>query len=309
MATQRLAARHRRGSRRRARGTTLFELGAALGIASAIIAGVLTLAGAIRAGVEPIAVGKRVGPWIEVMHRNVVHWYRSSYCHAGATPPPYPISVTDADAEAACEADAAACVAAFVPPPLARLQPAGEREDGVFRWRLATPNAPDGVLPPPRLQITWTPPSHLRRDTPILARELRALCDDDRDADTVEPCSASSRIVWDGPLDPRQGAALILHSRLVEWLARNAVDCDADGDGEMDPFCDGQTIDSRLDADVALDLTGDGCDDAHAPAADSGCTDAQIASNLADRDGDGRLDFDANGDLAVDREDFRALGC
>ena len=299
-------------ARRRSRGATLLELGLALGIAAAILAGVLTLAGSIRAGVEPIAVGKRVGPWVEVMQRNVVGWYRNRYCHAGATAlpyPPHPISLTDADAEAACAADPAACVAAFMPPPLARLQPGARGEDGVFGWRLATPPAPAGALPPPRLQVTWRPPSHLRRDAPLLARELAAICDDDGNFETAEPCNAASRLVWDGPLETREGAALARRTRLVEWLARNAVDCDADADGALDPFCDGQAIDGRLDADASIDLTGDGCDDAHAPASDSACDRTPLASNLLDRNADGRLDFDTNGDLTVDQVDFHALGC
>ena len=287
------------------------ELGIALGLAAAVLAGALTLAGSIRAGVEPIAVGKRVGPWVDALGRSVAHWYREHACQAG-NPVGYPVALSQADAQAACAADAATCVAAFVPPRLARLQPAGPGEDGVFTWRMATPPASPGVLPPPRVRIAWRPPSHLRRDAELLARELDVFCDDDGDAATVEACDgapADERLVWDRPLEVHAATRDARFRRLEEWLARNAVDCDGDNDGRLDPFCDGPAADGRIDVMHVVDVDGDGCDDAHLPAAGSRCEDDSRRRNLLDRNADGRLDFDANGDLAVDQVDFHAFGC
>lgn len=287
------------------------ELGVALGLAAAVLAGALTLAGSVRAGVEPVAVGKRVGPWVDALERSVAHWYRERYCHAGDIAA-YPIALSQADAQTACAADARACVAAFVPPRLARLQPARAAEDGTFTWRVATPPVPAGALPPPRVQIAWQPPSHLRRDAELLARELGAFCDDDGDAATVEACNgapATERLMWDRPLETYSATRDVRFRRLEEWLARNAVDCDFDGDGALDPFCDGPVADGRIDAAHDVDVDGDGCDDAHLPAAGSRCDGVLQRQSLLDRNNDGRLDFDANGDLAVDQVDFHAFGC
>lgn len=293
------------------RGATLAELGIALGLAAAVLAGALTLAGSIRTGIEPVAVGKRVGPWVDALGRSVAHWYRERYCHAGVVAD-YPIAVSQADAEAACAAEASACVAAFVPPRLARLQPGRAAEDGVFTWRVASPPASSGALPPPRVQIGWQPPSHLRRDAELLARELGTFCDDDGDAATVEACDgtpAAERLVWDRPLEAHSATRDVRFRRLEEWLARNAVDCDFDDDGALDPFCDGPVADGRIDAGHVVDVDGDGCDDARPPAVGSRCDDVLRRRGLLDRNADGRLDLDANGDLAVDQVDFHAFGC
>lgn len=293
------------------RGATLAELGIALGLAAAVLAGALTLAGSIRGGIEPVAEGKRVGPWVEALGRSVAHWYRERHCQAGVAVD-YPIAISQADAAAACAADASACVAAFVPPRLARLQPARAAEDGVFTWRVATPPAAADALPPPRVRIGWQPPSHLRRDAELLARELGTFCDDDGDPGTVDACDgtpAAERLVWDRPLEQHTATRDVRRRRLEEWLARNAVDCDFDGDGALDPFCDGPLADGRLDAGHVVDVDGDGCDDAHLPVAGSACDDVLRRRGLLDRNADGRLDFDANGDLAVDQVDFHAFGC
>lgn len=284
----------------------------ALGLAAAVLAGAVTLATSIREGVTPVAIAKRVGPWVDVLQGSVAQWYRHRHCRAGATPLAWPIALDDTVAAAACATDATACLASFVPPRLARLQPGRPAEDGTFAWRLATPTAPAGVLPPPRVQIAWTPPSHLRRDTERLALELDTFCDDDGDAATVEPCDGSpagERLLWDRPLEAQLGTVDRREQRLFEWLANNAVDCDADGNAAMDSFCDGPVLDGRIDADLVVEVDGDNCDDAHARPAGSSCEDPVLQANLLDRNADGQLDLDVNGDLAVDQADFHALGC
>lgn len=293
-------------------GVTLVELGAALALAAAVLAGVLTLAASIREGVAPIAVAKRVDPWVDVLQRSVTRWYRDRHCQAGATPLAWPIALDDAVAATACASDPTDCLPAFVPPQLARLQPGLPAEDGAFAWRLATPAAPAGVLPPPRVQISWTPPSHLRRDAERIARELDVFCDDDGDVASAEPCDgtpAGERLVWDHPLEAQLGTVDTRQRRLFEWLASNAVDCDADDNTAMDRFCDGPLPDGRIDADLVVEVDGDNCDDAHARPAGSRCADPVRQPNLLDRNADGQLDFDVNGDLAVDQADFHALGC
>lgn len=286
-------------------GTTLVELGLALALAAAVFAGALTLATSIREAVAPIAVAKQVDPWVDVLRRSVTRWYRQRHCQAGATPLAWPISVDDTVAANACDADANACLAAFLPP--------GRRAaDGTFEWRLATPAAAPSALPPPRLQVAWTPPSHLRRDAQRLAQELDVFCDDDGDVTTAEACDgapAAERLVWDRPLEARIDTVATRSKRLFEWLASNAVNCDADSNATMDPFCDGPLVDGRIDAGFAVELDGDNCDDAHAPAAGSGCADPARQLSLLDGNADGELDLDVNGDLAVDQTDFHALGC
>ena len=79
--------------------------------------------------------------------------------------------------------------------------------------------------------------------------------------------------------------------RVQAWLARNAIECRAEGVHlRLHAACDSDG-NGQFGPDV--DQDGDGVDD----------------SWRLDADGDGILDFDLTSDLVVDVSDFRVLGC
>lgn len=248
------------------------------------------------------------------------------------------------------------CVARHLPPGLRRLlpqlatAPAPEpAPDGWFDWEVVSrplpppppaPRPPDWRWSKPHLRLLWTPPPHVRERTielgAVLAEELGAYCDDDGDADTREECDGmppakagglGERFVWAAPLGAfvRYSDDAARRRRLTEWLALNAVDCDADRNGEMDAFCDGPKRDDLIDmaADHVIDANSDGCDDARPRAADDK-NHPRLADRLRDNDWpchpislldgndgspDGKLDFDVTEDFVVDADDYRAIGC
>ena len=196
----------------------------------------------------------------------------------------------------------------------------------------------------PQVRVFWYPPEHLRRRVreiaEPLAREVGAFCDDDGNADTAEPCDGvpaasagkiGERFVWVAPLGAWDGSNMhaTRQRRLRDWLAAHAVDCDGDrhhplisrsATNVMDRFCDGPVDDERIDPGHVIDANGDGCDNARPRAPDDLAHPRLADSNpyndwrcespvLLDADEDGRLDFDATGDFAVDAADFHVLGC
>ncbi len=291
------------------RGGTLLELGLALVAASVILGGAFQVWRSLSGGVDLLADVRRLETRVEALRYAVVDWYRGQYCTATDAVHALPIYVDESTAELVCSVDPDNCMALHLAPALRSLVDNSQSVDGILGWRVASPPTSEGASPPPpRLYVAWTPPAGLGHRTEAIAQQLDAFCDDDGDFDVAETCDGQpvgEQVVMMSSLRANEALDNRL-LRLTEWLARYAVDCDADRDGVLDLFCDGPDGDGLIgDAGYVLDVDGDGCDDAHPRPPTPACQ----ASVPIDRDRDGRLDLDATLDLAVSAADYHALGC
>ena len=305
--------------RRTARGATLLEAAFFLGVAAVVIVGALGLGDGMRLALAPIGEAARLAPRLEAMRYAVPDWYRARHCGTQRlTVDGFPVDIDQDDAAAACAADPIDCVAKHVPPHLADYATEVATEDGEFGWAVRGFAPPEGPVPEgfrwprPLLRLFWTPAERFGERTYPIARELEAFCDDDSDAATRETCDgepAGERLVWEQTLRSQGARGLAGEIRLREWLAANAVNCDGDDNGVLDPYCDGIIVDGDIEYGPHLDLDGDGCSDVRpAPATDPVCHNRRGRAFI-DLDADGDLDLDATGDFIVDAADYHALGC
>ena len=325
------------------RGISLVEAGLVMVVAGAIVSGALALGQSWYQQVQPYQEAARVETRADALRLAITSWYGAYYCTAGPetvtardfpiprvfpTPPVFPIQ--GMTVAAACGAAAGHCVERYLAPHLAHLldgpavpeSPSGSE----FDWELVAAPAPPDAHPPPLLRLYWYPTERHRGKAYLLARQMDAYCDSDGDAATAEPCRGlpeGGRLVWSEPFGGGAGWRASRQGRLREWLAGNAIECCSardddtgeclnpdrrpfpDGLPDMDAFCDRDrngVLGSNRPDDV-FDVDGD-CEDFGNPDADK-CYD----ESFLDRNGDGLLDLDITGDLAVNAIDFHALGC
>lgn len=292
------------------RGATLLELGIAFAVGGAILSGAFYIGRSLTSSVNLFVDVQRVETRVEALRYAVVNWYRARYCTAGVVHR-LPIYVDETISESVCAIDPDDCLAEYLAPALRSAIDNSRLDEGTLRWRVVSTRGATGAFPPPRLYIAWTPPAGLEGQIDAVARHLDAFCDDDDDFESAEACDgqpADEQIVLPLPLQLGNTSDNRL-SRLTEWLARNAVDCDADRNGVLDSFCDGTDGNGMIGgAGYILDIDGDGCDDAH-PRLPGVLPDGCQTSVPIDRNEDGRLDLDVTLDLVVNATDFHALGC
>lgn len=275
------------------RGSTLIESALVLAIAAAVLTGAITLGSAWISSVRDLSQGATIAVQRDALAHAARGWYTSRFCRlhrdAGESGRP-PVEVQ-------LELDD---LRGYLPD--GRL--VRETQHAASRWRVAI--ARQG-LSSPQIHLHWE--LHAG-DAPVaLARRTGAFCDIDGDRATLEACPdyahGAERLLWTSLVVlPSQQVSRT--RRLRDWQQFNAIDCDADGadsdadgkadgDGQLDAYCDGDGdgLFGPFDAD------GDGVDDA----------------GLFDADADGVLDLDVAGgpdglgDLAVDVRDWHALGC
>lgn len=277
---------HPRVGPARAAGMTLLEIAFALGFAAVAAAIALTFGLNLVRGIEVNQQSARTESEVTRMKSAVVSWYRGSYCRPER--PTYPSPPVEAPEFPLEGADVDLQEHRLIG---VELPPLGT-EEGTYDWEIDLDA--DNVA---RFRVFWHYPSRFDDRIAVMARRFDGYCDDDDDAATEEPCDAEpaeERVVL--PLSPAAGPVNdpTRRRRMEAWANVFGVECDANDDGLLDEFCDcGQPPCSRDGRIGPLDVNGDGVDD-------TGAYDGNL---------DGRLDFDVNGDLAVDYQDWDALGC
>ena len=291
-----MAAIVMRARRRREAGTTLLEIAMVLAIIAVVGAFALTFGVNTVRGIEVEYQSTRTELHVVQLRSAVVNWYRGAYCRLSRPhrefPDLPPVQVPEFPIDSTVEELDGTVVDLNGYVLDGTRLPALGTEENAYDWRIALNDENQA-----QLQIFWHYPEGLGDRIAAAARKLGGHCDDDNDAETVEPCDAKpaeERVVLpvllsDGTLrDP------LRRHRVESWLDAFGIECDADDNGNLDPFCDCGR--SRCTGDGLfgpfVDVNGGGND-----------------WKFFDRDLDGHLDFDLNGDFAVDAGDWRALGC
>jgi hypothetical protein len=274
-----LAAIVMRARRRREAGTTLLEIAMVLAIIAVVGAFALTFGVNTVRGIEVEYQSTRTELHVVQLRSAVVNWYRGAYCRLSRPEtelfpllrsvqvPEFPIDSTVEELDGTV-VDLNGYVLDGT-----RL-PALGTEENAYDWRIALNDENQA-----QLQIFWHYPEGLGDRIAAAARKLGGHCDDDNDADTVEPCDgepAEERIVLPVLLSDGTFRDPLRRHRVESWLDAFGIECDADDDGRFDLFCD-----SRIPG----------------------------SPGSSGRPCDGRLDFDLTEDCAVDAGDWRALGC
>ncbi len=267
-------------------GATVVEIALVLAVGAAVISGAALLGQNWRQNLGTVGEASGVPVHVDALRNAVENWYRWEYCHTdperpdATLAPRFPIDSGSAD------------LSPYLPP-VPRLPDPGE-DKGEYDWEIVRSAQTYGGTPPPQLRVFWNPPDRFDERISVVARDLDAACDSDGDADTFETCGSGlprERLVWAKLLAVRAEERAHDDLRVQAWLARNAIECRAEGGRlRLRAACDSDG-NGQLGPDV--DQDGDGVDD----------------SWRLDADGDGVLDFDLTADLVVDVSDFRVLGC
>lgn len=275
----------RRYAESRQTGATVVEFALAMTVGVAVILAAVFLGQGWRQNLATVGEASAVTVHVDALRNAVENWYRWEYCHVdlerpGATlAPDFPIDSGSAD------------LAPYLLP--APRLPNPLEGKGEYDWEIVRSAQTYSGTPPPQLRVFWDPPERFDERLSLIARDLEAACDSDGNADTFEPCGShqQERLFWEKLLAVRAEERAYDDLRVQAWLARNAIECRAEGVHlRMDTSCDGDG-NGRLGPDV--DQDGDGVDDTW----------------RLDADGDGDLDFDLTADLVVDVSDFRVMGC
>ena len=285
-------------------GVALWEVGLVVAVAAAILVGAALVGRSWQATADLVDDAVRLETDVGNLKHAVRAWYGATYCRAEVGdrgrlgfPPQFPLRVADATPRGY---------------PLPGQEALGGGGGAALGWEIAWSPAsvPGGSSCPKRLaakhrngaplrlHVFWSPTEN-DQPTSIIARRLEVSCDDDDNLQTAETCDdhpADERVVWSSNLMERIDRDYGRNRRYDDWIREYGINCDADGvdcdndgrpegDGVMDQLCD-------TDLDGQFGPTGGGIDAAR-----------------FDADTDGRLDLDVNGDFAVDRSDWRLLGC
>ena len=274
------------GDPSRTRGTTLLEIAFALGFIA--VAGTIALTFGLNLvrGLEVDTQSARTESEIRQLENAIVSWYKASYCRTERpVHPAPPVQAPEFPLEGADVELGEHRLSGTVLPALGT-------EDGAYDWQIDLDA--DNVV---AFRAFWHPPSRFDDRIAVVARRFGGYCDDDGDAATEEPCDADpagERVVL--PLSASLGPTgdPTRKRRIEAWVDAFGVECDSDEDGLLDEYCDCGNHECPRDGGLGpLDVNGDGRDD----------------TGFLDGNGDGLLDFDLNGDLAVDSRDWDALGC
>ncbi|MYD96392.1 MAG: hypothetical protein F4X98_03260 [Gammaproteobacteria bacterium] len=277
---------HPRVGPARTAGVTLLEIALALAFAAVASAIALTFGLNLVRGIDVDTQSARTESEVTRLKSAIVSWYRGSYCRPGR--PVYPSPPVEAPQFPLVGADVDLDEHRLTGVEL----PVLGIEEGAYDWEIDLDA--DNIV---QFRVFWHYPSRFDDRIAVMARRFGGYCDDDDDAETEEPCDAEpagERVVL--PLSPSLGPVNdpTRRQRMEAWASVFGVECDANDDGRLDAFCDcGHHPCSRDGRIGPLDVNGDGVDD-------TGAYDGNL---------DGRLDFDLNGDLAVDYRDWDALGC
>lgn len=288
-------------------GVALWEVGLVMAVAAAVVVGAALVGRSWQAAANLVADASRLETKVGNLKHAVRAWYGATYCRAEigdrqrlGFPPQFPLQNTDATLRGY---------------PLPGQEALGGGE-AALSWEIAwSPvsvpggsNCPQRLAAkhrngtPLRLNVFWSP-SENDQPASIIGRRLAVSCDDDNNPQTAESCDdypADERVVWSSNLMERIDRDYGRNRRYDDWIREYGINCDADGvdcdndgrpegDGVMDQLCD-----SDLDGNFG-------------PTSGSGS--GGIDAARFDADADGRLDLDVNGDFAVDRSDWRLLGC
>ena len=264
----------------------MVEIALALAVGAALISGAALLSQGWRQNLATVGEASGVPVRVAALRTAVENWYGWEYCHIDLERP-------DATIAPDFPIDSQATDLGPYLPAVPRLPDPVEGK-GEYDWGIVRSAQTYGGTPPPQLRVFWDPPERFDERIHLIARDLDAACDSDGDADTREPCGSGQpgeRLFWSQLLAVRAEERAYDDLRVQAWLARNAIECRAEGVHlRLHASCDSDG-NGRLGPD--LDQDGDGLDD----------------SWRLDADGDGVLDFDLTGDLVVDVSDFRVLGC
>ena len=262
----------------------MVEFALAVAVGAAVILSAALLGQGWRQNLATVGEASGVPVHVAALRNAVENWYRWEYCHVDperpdpALAPHFPIDSGTAD-----------LTPYLLPAP--RLPDPLEGK-GEYDWEIVRSPQTYSGTPPPQLRVFWDPPERFDERLYLIARDLEAACDSDGNADTFEPCGQPrERLFWEKLMAVRAEERMHDDLRVQAWLARNAIECRAEGVHlRLDASCDGDG-NGRLGPDV--DQDGDGVDDTW----------------RLDADGDGNLDFDLTADLVVDVSDFRVMGC
>ena len=288
-------------------GVALWEVGLAIAVAAAIVVGAASVGRSWQATADLVADAIRLETEVGKLQYAVRSWYGATYCRAEigdrrrlGFPPQFPLRDADASSRGY---------------PLPGQEALGGGEEAL-NWEIAwsPASAPTGSSCPQRLaakhrsgiplrlHVFWSP-SEYGQPASVIARRLDVSCDDDDNPQTAEPCDdfpQDERIVWSSNLMEGLDRDYGRNRRYNDWIREYGINCDADGvdcDNDGRPEGDG-VMDQRCDSDL---------DGRFGPFGGSG--GGGIDADRFDKDADGRLDLDVNGDFIVDRSDWRLLGC
>ena len=267
-------------------GATVVEIALVLAVGAALVSAAAILGQGWRQNLGTVGEASGVPVRVAALRSAVENWYAWEYCHTDLERP-------DARIAPDFPIDRGAADLGPYLPAVPRLPDPAEGK-GEYDWEIVRSAQMYAGTPPPSVRVFWDPPERFDDRLPLIARDLDAVCDSDGDADTQEPCGSGElreRLFWPKLLAVRAEERAYDDLRVQAWLARNAIECRAEGIHlRLHASCDSDG-NGRLGPDV--DQDGDGADD----------------SWRLDADGDGALDFDLTGDLVVDVSDFRVLGC